>query len=91
MPDEEALLVVIDIEGDERSTRQQAFLEVLLADRGDAAEKTSVIFSVARFFKRERCCGSRGGARRPASGLARPHAHAELSRAVPALTVRGRV
>ena len=80
----EALLVVIDIEGDERSTRQQAFLEVLLADRGDAAEKTSVIFSVARFFKRERCCGSRGGARRPASGLARPHAHAELSRAVAA-------
>ena len=42
MPDEEALLVVIDIEGDERSTRQQAFLEVLLADRGDAAEKTSL-------------------------------------------------
>ena len=30
----EALLVVVDIEGGERSTRQQPFLKVLLADRG---------------------------------------------------------
>ena len=30
----EALLVVVVIEGDERSTRQQLFLKVLLADRG---------------------------------------------------------
>ena len=36
----EALLVVVVIEGDERSTRQQLFLKVLLADRdgGGAAD-----------------------------------------------------
>lgn len=39
----EALLVVVNIEGDERSTRQhqQVFLEELLADRGDAKQHSS--------------------------------------------------
>ena len=36
MPDREALPIVVDIEGDERSARQQAFREKVLADRGDA-------------------------------------------------------
>ena len=80
MPDKEALPIVVDIEGDLAAARQQAFLDKLLADRGDTEQQIIIIFSVGRPFERERCCDSRGVPRRPASGQARPQAHVESSR-----------
>ena len=73
-------MIVLNIEGDELSTRWQALLEKLLADRGDAEEQMSGIFSMAHFFEHERCCDGKGVPRRPASGQARLRAHVELSR-----------
>ena len=80
MPDREMLPIVVDIEGGERSTQQQAFREKVLADRGGAEQHIIVIFFMARSFERDRCCGGRGVPRRPASGQARLRAHVELSR-----------
>ena len=71
MTEREALLIVINIDSDERSARRQAFLEMLVADRGDAEEQISRIFSVTHFFEHDRCCGRTGEPRRPASGQAR--------------------
>ena len=79
MPDREMLPIVVDIEGDERSTRQQAFREKVLADRGGAEQHIIVIFAEARSFERERSYSGRGVPRRPASCQARPHAHVEMS------------
>ena len=68
MSDREALPMVVDIEGDERSAQQQAFREKVLADRGDALQHVTDIFCVACSFERESCCGGRGVPRWPASG-----------------------
>ena len=80
MTDRKALPIVVDIEDDEHSSRQQPFVKVLLADRGDAEQHIIDIYLVARFPEREHCCSGRGVPRRPASGQARPPALVELSR-----------
>ena len=80
MAEREALLIVINVDGDERSSRRQAFHEMLVTDRGDAEEQISGNLSEIHFFELDRCCGGTGEPRRPASGQARPHAHVEISR-----------
>ena len=80
MAEREALLIVINVDGDERSSRRQAFHEMLVTDRGDAEEQISGNLSEIHFFELDRCCGGRSEPRRPASGQARPHAHVEMSR-----------
>ena len=47
-----ALPIVVEIEGDEPSTWQQAFLEELLADWRDAEELVDVIFSQRSLLRR---------------------------------------
>ena len=73
-------MIVLNIDGGERSARRQDFLEMLVADGGDAEEQIRGILFVARSFELDRCSGGRGVPRRPASGQARPHAHVEMSR-----------
>ena len=80
MPDREALSMVIHIEGDELAARQQTFSRTSLLIEATREQHIIGSFSVARSFKRERCCGDRGVPRWPASGQARPRLHVELSR-----------
>ena len=80
MTERETLLIVLNIDGDERSARRQDFLKMLVADGGDTEEQIRSILSVAHFFELDRCCSGRSVPRRPASGQARPQAHVELSR-----------
>mgnify|MGYP007060112818 CR=1 FL=1 len=80
MPNREALPIVVGIEGGELAARLQTFLEKFLLIEATREQHIIGIFSEARSFERERCCGCRGVPRRPASGQARPRAHVELSR-----------
>ena len=80
MPNQEALPIVVDIEGGELAARLQTFLEKFLLIEATREQHIISVDSVARLYERERCCDDRGVPRRPASGRTGPHAHAELSR-----------
>ena len=68
------------IDGDDSSSKTAAVSKLLLLSDGAAEKLVDIIIAVGRSDVRERCCGGQGVPRRPASGLARPLTHAELSR-----------
>ena len=57
MTDMEELPIVIDIEGDELSARQQSLLRVLLADWCDAEDQVDQLFSGGRCIAVGACSG----------------------------------
>ena len=60
MTDMEALPIVIDIEVDELSARQQSLLRVLLAGRPDTEEQVDQLFSGGRCIAVGDCSGGGG-------------------------------